>query len=96
MKKLVVHDAEPNEVIAKHFVAPGEPMFRWMMDNLHSDGIEVPGMLVNILDATPEELRAWFYLSFTDFYVIREAETGEEIPAGISTKRADARLILDG
>ena len=33
------------------------------------------------------------YLKNTDWYVTRKMETGVEIPDGVSTKRAEARLL---
>lgn len=42
----------------------------------------------------PEQLEALAYLSSTDWYVTRFAETGKEIPTEISEKRAAARELI--
>jgi len=34
------------------------------------------------------------YLASTDWYVIREADTGEAMPADVKTKRAEARTSI--
>lgn len=39
-----------------------------------------------------KEARA--YLLSTDWYVVRRAETGEEVPQDILDKRAEARLVI--
>lgn len=35
------------------------------------------------------------YLSDTDFYIIRNLETGKEVPAEVQEGRKNARAILD-
>ena len=51
---------------------------------------------------TAEVLQAWAsaearsYLLSTDWYVIRQQETGQEVPEGISSARAEARTrVID-
>lgn len=45
------------------------------------------------LPATQDQINdeARYYLSSTDWYVIRQQETGEAVPEGILAERADAR-----
>lgn len=50
-------------------------------------------------DAAAQELahdEARVYLADTDWYVSRKLETGEEIPADVAKKRAEARALLSG
>ena len=43
------------------------------------------------LEAQAARFNAKQYLQETDWYVVRYAETGEEVPAEITQKRAEAR-----
>ena len=40
-------------------------------------------------------IEAKIYLSSTDWYVIREADSGKEMPSDIKTKRAEARVTIN-
>ena len=43
------------------------------------------------MEAQAPRLNAKQYLRDTDWYVVRHAETGEEVPAEVTKKRAEAR-----
>ena len=44
---------------------------------------------------TPEQVEAWQYLHQTDWYTVREVETGEAMPGGVEIARSNARMILE-
>jgi|APSaa5957512535_1039671.scaffolds.fasta_scaffold86689_3 hypothetical protein len=49
----------------------------------------------NIESAKVEvNINALSYLSSTDWYITRQAETGTEVPADVATKRAEARAAV--
>ena len=45
---------------------------------------------INVRTAEPK-----WYLQSTDWYVIRNTETGEPIPADVTQKRAEARILIN-
>ena len=54
---------------------------------------ESRGGVVNI---KIDHAKALKYLNDTDWYIVRETETGTITPAEVLTKRAEARLVLNG
>jgi hypothetical protein len=61
-----------------------------MVDLSKLEKVETPA----VLDLKAKAFSAKTYLDTTDYYVIRKLETLEEIPAGVSTKRAEARAVI--
>lgn len=61
-----------------------------MVDLSQLEKVKTPGDL----QAESESAEALAYLSSTDWYVIRLAEIGEEIPDEVKQKRAAARLAV--
>jgi len=93
------------EDFAKRYLVNGADMdesqqdecIQWVDD--HADAIAAGPPPVIPATATEEELQSGNALEFlkaTDWYMVRNAETGIAIPQGILDKRAEARLrVLD-
>ena len=70
------------------------------IEEIEAKGDERQFKIVEIPEPTEEELKQSriaeleAYLSSTDWYAIRESETGVDIPADIKQARADARAEI--
>lgn len=61
-----------------------------MVDLSKLEKVETP----ETVDLKAKALAAKAYLDATDYYPIRKLETLEEIPATVTTKRAEARKVI--
>ena len=88
----------------KYYVRQDKQIFGYDNDQLHlvtEDMREITEAEVATLTApTPEQLaeqakaEARAYLNSTDWYVIRQTETGVAIPENVLAKRAECRELL--
>jgi len=91
-------DDELHDSIPEPKIEVTEEQWQTATENNHnycgSDGIT---KTIDIeLSKEQQLLIAQNYLLETDWYVIREADSGKEMPSDIKTKRAEARETISG
>jgi hypothetical protein len=92
--RLTVYNRDTMEIVSKQYMEDSEAN-AWERAHLFSDGMPIESLTTDRIPASAEQVEAFLYLQATDYHVLKYAELGEDIPAGITTKRNSARSILD-
>lgn len=87
-----VHDSIPTPKVSLT-----DDQWQSAVDNNHNyiadDG---SSKTVTVAQTAGEKVaEAEIYLSSTDWYIVRKADTGKAVPSDITTKRAEARTTID-
>jgi len=87
-----VHDSIPTPKVSLT-----DEQWKTAVDNNHNHIADNGSSKTVSLEETSEEkiAGAKIYLSSTDWYVIREADSGKAMPSDIKTKRAKARQDIE-
>jgi hypothetical protein len=96
-KLLGWYDSEIHESIPEPKILVTEEQWQISIHNNHdycgNDGVT---KYANTEPTSEQKItEAKIYLSQTDWYVIREADSGKKMPSEIKTKRAEARQTID-
>ena len=95
-KLLGWYDDEVHNSIPEPKIEVSEEQHLEAIENQHNY-VESDGSTKLVEEALTSEqkiIEAKIYLSETDWYVIREADSGKEMPSDIKTKRAEARVTI--
>ena len=96
-KLLGWYDSEIHESIPEPKILVTEEQWQISVQNNHNycgnDGVTKD--INTELTVEQKITQARMYLLETDWYVIREADSGKEMPSEIKTKRAEARQTID-
>ena len=95
-KLLGWYDSGVHSSIPEPKIEVSEEQHLEAIENQHNY-VESDGSTKLVEEALTSEqkiIEAKIYLSETDWYVIREADSGKEMPSDIKTKRAEARVTI--
>lgn len=92
MFKIIIQDKNLNEFTFYKLDKEVDIFIEWGI----RDGIwgSIEDLIVIKEELTLDQIEAWNYLRDTDWYALRKADSGMEIPDGVSYFREEARLIL--
>lgn len=87
-----VHDSIPTPKVSLT-----EEQWKTAVDNNHNYIADDGSSKTVAVEQTAAQkiAEAQIYLSYTDWYVVRKADTGKAVPSDITTKRAEARTTID-
>ena len=77
--------------------APGNRHYRQMLAEVEAGTAEIVDEVIDTAEgeAVRKRAEAKAFLDSTDWYIVRKAETGEEVPADILKQRGQARIDAD-
>jgi len=91
------YDSDVHDTIPTPNVALTDDQWQSAVDSNHNYIADDGSSKTVTVPQTAEEkvAEAQAYLSSTDWYVVRKSDTGKAVPSDITTKRAEARTVID-